>query len=204
MQDVIIATIASRIHLVHRWLLDATVSLSEEAFYQRVGVTSPPIGWHLWHISRWADRVQASLPRSTDPEYYQPDPNHGIWEQEGLVAAWDLNPATLGTLEDGSGMTHDDAAALPHRVGKTALIDYATRVFAALDSAVSELTPEQCRSTRRSVMEYEISNGKIYKAPGKETTLAADLGFHLSHANRHIGMIEALRGVLGQEGTISV
>ncbi len=52
-------------------------------------------------------------------------------------------------------------------------------------------------------MEYVIDtrSKEVSDAPGVETTVAGDLGFHLSHANRHLGMIEALRGVLGIKGT---
>lgn len=51
-------------------------------------------------------------------------------------------------------------------------------------------------------MEYEIRDGKVYNAPGKATTLTAELGFHFSHANRHLAMIEALRGLADQDGTM--
>jgi len=203
MQDAIALALVDRIRSAHRWLIDATTALPEETLFRRFGPTAPPIGWHLWHISRWADRVQASLPRSSDAEGYRPNPNAGIWERESMAAEWDLDPRTLGTLEEGSGMTHEDAAALPRTIGKPALVDYATRVFAAFDAGLDELTDDAMRATRTSVMEYEIREGKVYKAPGKETTLAADLGFHLSHANRHLGMIEALRGLADQEGTIT-
>ena len=36
---------------------------------------------------------------------------------------------------------------------------------------------------------------------GDETEVAEMLLNHLSHADRHLGMIEALRGVLGEQGT---
>ena len=203
MQDSIAQALVDRIQCAHRWLLAATTPLSGETLCRHFGPTAPPIGWHLWHISRWADRVQASLPRRSDAEGYRPNPNAGIWERESMAAEWDLDPRTLGTLEEGSGMMHEDAAALPRKIGKPALVDYATRVFAAFDAGLDELTADAMRATRTSVMEYEIRDGKVYKAPGKETTLAADLGFHLSHANRHLGMIEALRGLADQEGTIT-
>jgi len=203
MQDSIAQALVDRIQCAHRWLLAATTPLSGETLCRHFGPTAPPIGWHLWHISRWADRVQASLPRSSDAEGYLPNPNNGIWEREAMAAEWDLDPGTLGMLEDGSGMTHEDAAALPRKIGKPALVDYATRVFAGFDAALAEWTLEEMQATRASVMEYVIRDGKVYKAPGKETTLAADLGFHRLHANRHLGMIEALRDLADQEGTIT-
>jgi hypothetical protein len=204
MQDVVGSAIVARIALAHALLLQATEPLDARDFSRRFGATAPPIGWHLWHVARWADRVQASLRRANDPTNYQPNPNNGLWEQESLAAEWDLDPSTLGTLEEGSGMDHEDAAALAVQVGQAKIVEYATRAFAQLDDALQTLEADQFGDTRTSVMEFEIRNGALRKAHGKETTLAADLMFHLSHVNRHLGMIEALRGLLDADGSITV
>ncbi len=76
--------------------------------------------------------------------------------------------------------------------------------FAQLDDALQTLEADQFGDVRTSVIEFEIYNGELRKAPGKQTTLAADLTFHLSHINRHLGMIEALRGLLDEDGSITV
>jgi hypothetical protein len=39
---------------------------------------------------------------------------------------------------------------------------------------------------------------------GDDTTIGDVILNHLSHADRHLGMIEALRGVLGERGTATV
>lgn len=190
--------------MAHAGLIRATEPLDESDFCRRFGATAPPIGWHLWHIGRWADRVQASLPRSDDPEGYRPNPNNGIWEQERLAAEWDLDSSTLGTLETGVGMGHEDAASLPNTVGKANIVEYARRTFALLDDALRSLESDRFGDVRPSVMEFEVRNGEVHKARGKETTIAADLAFHSSHVNRHLGMIEALRGLLNQDGSITI
>jgi hypothetical protein len=204
MSDPTANAIVQRIHMAHAWILQATKKLTEEEVCRQLGATAPPIGWHLWHIARWADRVQASLPRQDI--HHPPDPNRGFWERERLAEQWDLDPATLGTLQEGSGMSFVDAAVLPRRVGKDVLLAYARQVFAATDEAVTTLRPEQFLEPRQSVMEYryDVTDGRIWRAPGAETTVAADLAFHVSHANRHLGMIEALSGLLGGKGTVSV
>jgi hypothetical protein len=51
---------------------------------------------------------------------------------------------------------------------------------------------------------YTVEDGRIWRAQGKETTLVADLAFHLSHTNRHLGMMEALGGLLERKGTVTV
>ena len=79
-------------------------------------------------------------------------------------------------------------------------------VFDVTNQTLDLLKPEHFAESRSSVMEYayDVTDGRIWKAPGAATTLAADLGFHLSHANRHLGMIEALSGLLDKRGTVTV
>jgi hypothetical protein len=91
MQDAADNAIITRIVMAHALLLKATAPLDKRDFSRRFGATAPPIGWHLWHVARWADRVQASLPRASDADDHQPNPNDGLWEQEGLAAEWDLD-----------------------------------------------------------------------------------------------------------------
>jgi hypothetical protein len=121
-QDVLLPVMVQRITRIHGWILQAVEPLSEDELCHRPARTAPPIGWHLWHIARWTDRVQASLPRRDDPPGYAPNPNQGIWEREQLAARWDLDPSTLGTLEEGSAMDFELAAQLPRRIGREALL----------------------------------------------------------------------------------
>ena len=44
------------IHWLHEALLRVTEELTPEQFCWLPGPEAPPIGWHLWHIARWADR----------------------------------------------------------------------------------------------------------------------------------------------------
>lgn len=209
MNDIAAQVIIARIKMVQAWILQATEKLSEEDLSQPLGTTAPPIGWHLWHIARWTDRVQASLPRphtEVDAKNYQPNPNRGVWEQRQLADQWDLDRSRLGTLEEGSGMDFATAAMLPQKIGKDALLAYVHEVFDRTNQTLDSLKPDQFAERRSSVMEYayNVADGTIWKAQGAETTLAADLGFHLSHANRHLGMIEALSGLLERKGTVTV
>jgi len=49
----------------------------------------------------------------------------------------------------------------------------------------------------------DIVYGVMRPAAAPETTYIADLMFHIVHANRHLGMIEALRGLLDMNGSVS-
>jgi hypothetical protein len=202
MSDALMPVVVQRIERTHRWLLDVTEDLSADDLCRRPGLTAPPIGWHLWHIARWADRVQASFPNRPFQAGWRAESRHQIWSREGLAARWGLLPSALGILETGAGMDHDTAASIPiARQGQ--LLDYARRAFTALDEAIGRLDHSELAASRNSVMEYTIgtSGTDISDAPGDKTTVAGDLAFHLSHSSRHLGMIEALRGVFGMKGT---
>ena len=204
MSDTIGNLIALRIQWTHEMTLAVTEDLTDEQLAQQPSPTAPPIGWHLWHVARWADRLQASFPSNMTESGRELDHRSQIWMGEGLAARWRLNPETLGVLEAGSGMEVDVAVSLA-QVGKGVLLDYARRAFTDVEQLTADLDVSQLTASRKSVMEFRIDGDSVSEALGEETTVVADLGFHLAHANRHLGMIESLRGsMLGMRGTASV
>lgn len=205
MSDALLPVVAQRIKQTHRLLLAVTEDLAADAFCRRPATTAPPIGWHLWHISRWADRVQASFPNRPFEPGWRADRAQQIWCREGLALRWGLVPKALGILETGSGMDDDTAATIP-LVGQDRLLDYARRSFSALEEALLAVQAPELAASRNSVMEFRIDpqSKELSDAPGAETTVAGDFGFHLSHGGRHLGMIEALRGVVAIKGTATV
>ena len=54
--------VVERIHRVHAYLVGVTDELTGAQLARRITPTATPAGWHLWHIARWADRLQASHP----------------------------------------------------------------------------------------------------------------------------------------------
>lgn len=181
----------------HQAMIEYTEDLTEEQFSQQPSATAPPIAWHLFHIARWADRLQASFPNRPPNGNHQPDLPGQIWLIEDLATQWDHLPASLGWLDTGSGMPVDQAVALAG-VGQPRLLDYARRSFAAADQAVAVLSDDALLEARHSIIpELQIdSNGEIKTTGPREVTILFDLMFHTSHASRHIGMIEALRGAM--------
>jgi hypothetical protein len=132
---------------------------------------------------------------------------HGeIWTVEGLATQWGLKPENLGLLETGAGMDVEPAVSLA-LVGKGTLIEYARRTFSKAELAIGELDFEQLQQPRQSILpQLEISPaGKPIFSGEREVAVFDDLIFYLSHAIRHLGMIEALRGALfAIAGTASV
>jgi hypothetical protein len=113
-----------------------------------------------------------------------------IWEAESLAEKWRLDPSVLGEGANGMGMDDDLTASLP-LPGKEQLGNYARRVFEAANQAIAAVDDEQMQTNCIDLY-------------GRETSVGAAVISHLTHLNRHLGMIEALRGVQGLCGTATV
>jgi len=199
MSDIAANVLVQRVRNTHGMILRITKELTDEQLAWRLSQTGPPaIGWHLWHIARWADRLQASFPndrRAADQK--------GIWETETLVARWELNADLLGLRQTGVLMERPNASLLP-RVGKERLMDYAGRVFSLVDETLAALDAGQFDRPRKSILAIQFVDGAAIPGPGADTTVAGDIAFHLSHANRHLGMMEVLSGMQGLRGSATI
>ena len=194
MGDKVVDLLVQRTNRTH-YYIDTTISkLSYDDLCLRPAPTAPPIGWHVWHISRWADWFQASFPSQTQ-----------VWEAQELSSNFGLDGMVLGPMQTGMTMSHDDAAQIPIIIGKERLIEYMKVVFALNETVLSDLTLDDLYQSRESFAKWDSVDGKIIRAKGKDVTLVEDIGYHFAHANRHLGMIEALIGaVLDRSGTASI
>jgi hypothetical protein len=194
MDDKVVELLVVRMNRTHHFI-EATVSdLSQEDLCLRPASTAPPIGWHIWHITRWADWFQASFPNQTQ-----------LWETQQLSLSLGLDDMALGPMQTGMTMSHDDAAQIPIIIGKERLIDYMKTVFALNKTVLSNVALDDLYQSRESFAKWDSVDGKIIRTKGKDVTLVDDIGYHLTHANRHLGMIEGLIGaVLDRSGTASI
>lgn len=186
--------------------LALTEDLTDEQFAQQPSPTAPPIGWHLFHMARWADRLQASFAGASTAFAAWPEHSAELWIVDKVAGQWGLQPEQLGLLETGVGMAVEDAVAVA-ALGKAHLLDYARRTFAAANQAVGALDGAQLEASRRSILpQLQVSpTGQPYFSNDREVVVVNDLLFHISHASRHLGMIEALRGAMfAVAGTASV
>jgi hypothetical protein len=187
-------------------MLLVTEDLTASQLAQQPSKTAPPIGWHLWHASRWADRLQASFSADAT-EFDRPSNFCGeIWITENYVTQWGLNSETLGLLETGDGMAVEAAVSLAG-VGKHELVGYAQRTFALAEQSTDNLTIEQFQQPCRSILPEIgiLPTGQPYFYGAREVVVFDEVLFQINHSARHLGMIEALRGVLfAIPGTASI
>ena len=178
------ALVAQRLVKVHGWILKAVADRDEEQLRERIAPTAPSIGFHLWHVARWADRVQAALP-AMHPDLERLGRSEELWLATALAAAWGF-PAAVAADANGMGLDDDVSASLPLPL-KAVLLDSAGRSFAAADRAATAAAASE-----------EIFATPCTDLYGRPNPIGDVVIGHLSHAGRHLGMIEALRGLSGR------
>ena len=104
----------------HENLLNLIINLTNEQIGWTPNSTTPSIGFHVWHLARWADYLQEMINGRGSQ----------LWEKEELAAHWDMETASLGYAQ--TGMSMDDETAVTLRIPeKGFLLDYTRRAFAA-------------------------------------------------------------------------
>lgn len=159
----------------HERVLKAVEESSEREIAWRPNSTTPSIGFHLWHLARWADYLQELVN----------GPGSQIWDKEGLAERWGFNSSRLGYAQTGMGMDDDVSSTLP-LPSKAVLIDYARRVFEVADKAVSSIADDQ----------YFKEYRDEHREEPKERMIGNTIMGWITHDGRHHGMIECLRGML--------
>ncbi|MGH2404726.1 MAG: DinB family protein [bacterium] len=183
------SAIASAVRSSHKLLLDIVEQLEDDQFRAPPGPSLPSIGFHVWHVARWADLLQSRMTSVTADLPDRLGQGEDIWMRDGLAGAWGFPAGSLGEMESGMGMDEDVSVSLP-LPPKEVLLAYARDVFAAVDRALAAADGR-----------FEEACIDLY---GRANSVAGMVLSHVRHGNRHLGMIEALRGVYGQRGTAAV
>jgi uncharacterized damage-inducible protein DinB len=58
----IVPTLLEEIAWIHASLISTTEELDDDLVREHPGARAPSIGFHLWHMARWADVFHARLP----------------------------------------------------------------------------------------------------------------------------------------------
>lgn len=119
-----------RVERTFELALSAAKALSDGQLRNPGGSSSPPIGWHLWHMARWSDRIRTRLTKGEE-----------IWREKGLAVRWGWDPSALGSGESGMEMEEKDALALPIP-RKDQLIEYVEGCFEGLNKAMTSMSDD--------------------------------------------------------------
>lgn len=185
----VVESLAGRVSFIHTAFLDAVGDLDDGSFGARPGAKAPSIAFHLWHTARWADAFQARF-GSFAPQLSRFAGREQIWDASDLAVAWGIGDM-LGKEATGMGLDDDASAALP-LPAKDDVVSYSRASFAAAEDVFGAIEED----------EFLLPTTDFYDEGG--WVVIDHFGWHLTHASRHLGMIEALKGVLGVEGTATV
>jgi uncharacterized damage-inducible protein DinB len=163
----------------HERLLASVADLTDEQLRWRPGPHAPGIGFHLFHVARWAEHDRQITGGGEQ-----------LWNERKLAEAWRLQGAGLGDTGTGMGMG-DEASERLVLPDKAVLVAYAKDAFAAFDRFIDAMAEAQLGES-------------THPPDTQQRPVQAILFMHLAHDNRHLGMIEALRGLLGLTGSATV
>jgi hypothetical protein len=156
------------------------------------------IAFHLWHVARWADYLQSVLSEMTPALRSKGPARTELWASDGIAARWKFAIADLGRYETGTLMSDANATGLTFPP-KSELLDYAGRSFRLAQEAVAALTDDDL------LQPAEVAPGREpwFAVPKEPNLVIRFLVLSLGHDARHLGMIEALKGLQGHSGTAS-
>jgi hypothetical protein len=171
----------------HKLILGLAESLTDDQILWKPAGYNNSIGFNLWHIARWSDNLIAEILK----EFPELDIDLGeateIWEQESLAQKWGLPPVLY---PGGTGLSDEaiDGLSFP---SKDEMIAYLRKTFSRTEKFI-----ENC--DERYLSSEPIADEVLYKTI---TDIRWNLYYYLMHHCRHLGMMEALKGLLTGQGS---
>ena len=176
-------------------VLKKVSDLSDEQLAWRPHQACNSVAFLLWHIARWEDHMQATVPGMTEELSRRLPPSQQIWERDQIAAKWGFAELQLGELELGTGFDRN-VSDEPPWPPKEILLEYARQIFAAVEHAISFIDEGQFEEIERSQFDNEYMKGTMEES----VTVGNAVMEHLVHTYHHLGEIYYLIGLMKQVG----
>jgi hypothetical protein len=180
----------------HTFILSFAEKLTDAQLTWQAAPGALSIAFFLWHLARWADHLQAAVPGMTPELSRLLPPGRQIWEKDHIASQWGFSEGNTGFGETGMEMDEAEAARLVFPP-KEILLDYVRQAFSAAEQAVSAIDEVQFMAAEQP---QPMTEG-VWSPGG---TVGSAVMSHLTHAARHLGMMECLLGLQTGSGTASV
>ena len=171
----------------HKLILGLAESLSGDQILWKPEGYNNSIGFNLWHIARWSDNLIAEILK----EFPQLNVDLGeateIWEQESLAEKWGLPPVLY---PGGTGLSDQAVDGLVFPT-KEEMIAYLRKTFSRTEEFIEKFDARYPASD-------VITDEALHKTL---TDIRWNLYYYLMHHCRHLGMMEALKGLLTGKGS---
>ena len=117
--------IVDRLDAAHSWIEKLSEGITDEQFYYQPTADSNSIAWLVWHLSRWRDRISATITGEAE-----------VWVREGWAQRF-------GMAEEQTGLGDTPEQVASFRVPRDRVLGYADAAHHAIVRRVSNLTPKQ-------------------------------------------------------------
>ena len=166
---------------IHKVVLNLADALNDEQLNWKPEGYSTSIGFHLWHLARESDYLEAAILHHYPKVVSGVDGSQGIWEAESLAQKWGFPEGLHETV--GTGLSDEVAATLPIPA-KEELLGYLRSSYEAIEFFIETL---DTKYSTFEAMDEELKN--------KVQGIRLNLLVFLSHDCRHLGMMECLKGL---------
>jgi hypothetical protein len=173
----------------HRLILGLAESLSDEQMLWKPPGYNNSIAFNLWHIARWSDNLIAEVLKEFPNLDLGPEDAMEIWEQESLGEKWGLPPVLY---PGGTGLSDETVDGLKFP-GKEEMLGYLRQTFVRTEVFIEQFDARYPGSE-------PIADEALQKTL---TEIRWNLYYYLMHHCRHLGMMEALKGLLTGRGSAS-
>jgi hypothetical protein len=171
----------------HKLILGLAESLSDEQLLWKPAGYNNSIAFNLWHIARWSDNLIAEVLKEFPELGLDLGEATEIWEQEALAETWGLPPVLY---PGGTGLSDEAADGLVFPA-KDELLAYLQKTFLRTEAFIEQLDAR-----------YPVSESITEQALRKTIAdIRWNLYYYLMHHCRHLGMMEALKGILVGKGS---
>jgi len=176
-------------HVNHKLILALAESLGDDQLLWKPAGYNNSIGFNLWHIARWSDNLIAEILKEFPHLELDMGEASELWEQESLAEKWGLPPVLY---PGGTGLSDEAADGLIFPA-KEEMIAYLRKTFARTEEFIEKLDAR-----------YPASEPIVDEAVHKTIAdIRWNLYYYLMHHCRHLGMMEALKGLLTGRGSAS-
>jgi len=173
--------------------------LSDEQICWQPHPACHSIAFNVWHIARWEDHMQATVPGMTEELSRRLPAGQQIWERDQLAAAWGFDPAQLGESQTGTKFDIEASGELPWPK-KEVLLEYARQVFEAVERAISFIDEDQFEQDER----IQYPDDEYMKESMAQTgTVGNAVMEHMVHNVHHLGEIYYLIGLMKQHKSLA-
>ncbi len=160
--------IVDRLDAAYRWIEGLSEGITDEQFYYQPTDDSNSIAWLVWHLSRWRDRISASVTGEAQ-----------VWISEGWAQRF-------GMAEERTGLGDTPEQVASFRVPRDQVLGYADAAHRATVERVLKLTPEQFE------LQVEYSPGDLRPVWRVLAGVIGDSTEHVGQINYLRGMTAGL------------